>query len=166
MECKAEKSIYARWLYFWRAFCSVCWLVSHRTTMVVWDPWDTLRADKSLDNLDKTPTGNRALMAPCKLAEGIYLGYNSSNEINAWWKMLIVIVGLGGTAIISASHCLMCITLPSANPLQSPSHHWAHPGLLWTVDMTSFCQYSARQRSSLLNFWKVLTSVRLFFKEI
>lgn len=54
-----------------------------QNTMVERDPWDTLRADKSLDNLDKTPTGNRALMAPCNLAEGVHLGCSSSNKVNA-----------------------------------------------------------------------------------
>lgn len=61
----------------------VGWCITEFHRMVERDPWDTLRADKSLGNLNKTPTWNRALMAPCRLAEGVHLGYSFSNKINA-----------------------------------------------------------------------------------
>lgn len=40
-------------------------------------------------NLDKTPPGNRPLVAHCELAEAIHVGYKSSNETIVHWKMLI-----------------------------------------------------------------------------
>jgi len=89
MEVKAERSVSVRWSYLgMRGYLVLCivWCI----TELLWGEGCLLCSEgRYATSLDKTPPGNRSLVAHFRLAEAIHMGYNSPNERIVHWKMLI-----------------------------------------------------------------------------